>query len=169
MSVNVTLVDENDNVVGYKEKYEAHHNPVPLHRAISVIIVSPDNKKMLLQKRSLLKPTWGGYWSNATCTHPLPNESYKDAAKRRLVEEMGIKTRLTEIFRFIYEAKYDTIWGEHELDVVFVGKLKGRVKLDKDEAEDFKWVNTDKLKVDIKARTELYTPWFKLILSKLSW
>lgn len=166
-NINVTLVDENDSVVGYKEKYEAHHNPVPLHRAISVIIYSPDKKKMLLQKRSTKKPTWRGFWSNATCTHPLPDESYKDAAKRRLFEEMGVKTSLKEVLRFTYEAEYDATWGEHELDAVFIGKYKGKVKIDRNEAEDYKWMDVDKLKIDVKARGDLYTPWFKLILSKL--
>ena len=38
MSMQVVLVDKHDNVLGYKEKFEAHHLPAALHRAISVLI-----------------------------------------------------------------------------------------------------------------------------------
>ncbi|KKR10358.1 MAG: Isopentenyl-diphosphate Delta-isomerase [Candidatus Woesebacteria bacterium GW2011_GWA1_39_21] len=80
MAKKVVLVDRDDNVVGYKEKYEAHHNPAPLHRAISVVIFDKAHKKMLLQKRSKEKPTWPRFWSNACCTHPFIGELYKSAA-----------------------------------------------------------------------------------------
>src|SRR3990172_8291665 len=62
----VVLVGKNDNVVGYIEKFAAHKNPVPLHRAISVVIFSPDRKSMLLQKKlyrfiykAEMDETWG--------------------------------------------------------------------------------------------------------------
>src|SRR3972149_7078953 len=157
--IDVVLVDRDDNVLGYKEKFEAHHNPVPLHRAISVVIYDKTRKYMLLQKRSTQKVTWPGFWSNTSCTHPLPDESYKDAAERRLFEEMGIKTPLTESFNFIYKAKYDKTWGEHELDHVFVGEYDGKVKLNPDEAEDYKWMKITDLKKDIKDNPGIYTPW----------
>jgi isopentenyl-diphosphate Delta-isomerase len=99
--IQVVLVDREDVVLGYKEKYEAHKTPVPLHRAVSVVIYNGKSRKMLLQKRSGSKPTWPGYWSNATCTHPLPEETYQHAAERRLFEEMGIKTPLCEMVRII--------------------------------------------------------------------
>jgi isopentenyl-diphosphate delta-isomerase len=66
----VVLVDKNDKVVGYKDKLEAHKNPVPLHRAVSVLIFNSGKDKVLIQKRSKNKPTWPLYWSNTVCTHP---------------------------------------------------------------------------------------------------
>lgn len=167
MTIDVVLVDRDDNAVGRKEKYEAHHNPVPLHRAISVVIYDNAHKKMLLQKRSNKKPTWGGFWSNATCTHPLADESYLQAAERRLFEEMGVKTQLKESFNFIYNSKYDETWGEHELDHVFVGEYDGEVKLDPEEADDYKWIEVEELLKDVNENPDIYTPWFKLILKRL--
>lgn len=165
--MDVVLVDKEDNILGYKEKYEAHHIPVPLHRAISVVIYDINKKKMLLQKRAHGKPTWPLFWSNTTCTHPLPEESYKSAAIRRLQEEMGIITPLREAFSFIYKAKYDEVWGEHELDVVFTGVYGGKVVLNKEEGDDFKWMNVLEIKKDMKDSPEKYTPWFKIIFKKL--
>ena len=123
---------------------------------------------MLITKRASAKPTWGGVWSNAVCTHPYPGESYQKAAERRLFEELGIKTPLKEEFNFIYEAKMDGgIWGECELDDVFTGIYDGKINPDPAEVDDFGWVTIDGLKEDVKSLPEKYTPWFKMILSKL--
>lgn len=163
----VVLVDEKDNVVGYKEKFAAHKNPVPLHRAISVVIFDKNKEKMLLQKRVGSKPTWPLFWSNAVCTHPMGDESYEDCAHRRLKEELGFDTELEEKFKFTYEADYDGEWGEHELDVVFVGMNEGEVKPNPDEVADWKWVKVGALKKDLRENLSSYTPWFRLIIERL--
>ena len=165
--MQVVLVSDRDEVLGYKEKFEAHKNPASLHRAISVMILDPAGKLVLLQKRAAGKPTWPLFWSNTCCTHPLKDESYADCAARRLNEEMGIEVLLKEKFRFIYEADYDGIWGEHEYDVMFEGKHTGEIKADPAEVADWKWMKVSKLLVDVKRNPQIYTPWFKIILQKL--
>src|SRR3989344_6841996 len=162
--VKVVLIDKSDNVIGYKEKFAAHKNPVPLHRAISVIIFSPDRKKMLLQKRSTKKPTWPLFWSCACCSHPYKDESYSSAADRRLQEEMGFSASLTEIFRFTYQAEMDETWGEHELDAVFEGVYDGPIDLNPDEAADYKWMTIEELRKDLDENSKVYTTWFKMIV-----
>lgn len=165
--IKVVVVDKSDRVIGFKSKLEAHMNPVPLHRAISVVIFSTDKKKMLLQKRSKFKPTWPLYWSNTVCSHPYKNESYADAANRRLREEMGFSTSLKEDIRFIYRAEMDETWGEHEYDVVFSGSYEGAVNPDPKEAADHKWITIRELKKDIIENSGKYTPWFTIILQKM--
>ena len=165
--MQVVLVNGQDKIIGYREKFAAHKIPVSLHRAISVVIFDPSGKKMLLQKRAEAKPTWPLFWSNACCTHPYKNESYLACAERRIREEMGFKAALTEIFRFIYRANYDEIWGEHEYDVVFEGKYEGEVRPEPEEAADWKWVKVKELLGDVKNNPGVYTPWFRIILEKL--
>ncbi len=80
---------------------------------------------------------------------------------------MGFETPLTEKFRFIYQADYDSVWGEHEYDVVFEGTYEGEVKADPQEAADWKWMLVTDLLKDVKINPELYTPWFKIILERL--
>lgn len=167
MFMQVVLVNDQDEIVGYKEKFAAHKIPVPLHRAISVVVLDSTGKKMLLQKRAEGKPTWPLFWSNACCTHPFQNESYQGCAERRLKQEMGFTASLVEKFRFIYEADYDKIWGEHEYDVVFEGRYEGEVKPDREEAADWKWMSVKELLKDVKNNPGIYTPWFKIILEKL--
>ncbi len=165
----VVLVDENDRVMGFMEKYKAHKVPVPLHRAISVVIFDKKGGKMLLQKRSEYKPTWPLHWSNTCCSHPYKDESYFDAANRRLKEEMGFSAKLKEFKRVIYKAEMaDGMWGEHEFDVVFTGNYEGNINPDPKEAVDIKWMNLTELKKDISENPNIYTPWFKLILQQLN-
>ena len=98
----VVLVDENNEVLGYMGKLEAHKKAL-LHRAISVNIFNSKGE-MLIQQRGLNKYHWAGIWSNTCCSHPRKDESFKEAAERRLFEELGFKTPLTEAFHFIYKA-----------------------------------------------------------------
>lgn len=163
----IVLVDEKDAVLGFKEKFAAHKNPVPLHRAVSIVIYDKKGR-ILITKRSASKPTWGGVWSNAVCTHPYPDESYKEAAQRRIHEELGFKTELKEAFIFTYSAETDDRkWGECELDHVFKGNYDGKVEPNPDEVEDYKWVEMGYLKKDLLLYPKKYTPWFKLILEKI--
>lgn len=164
----VVLVDKKDRALGLKGKFETHRIPVPLHRAISIIIFSRDKSKMLITKRSKEKQTWPYYWSNAVCSHPYPKETYQKAAERRLYEELGFQTPLKEVFNLTYEAQMSSgIWGEHELDHVFVGIYSGRVGADSKEVAKYEWIEIDKLNKDLKENPNKYTPWFKIILKKL--
>lgn len=163
----VILVDKNDNVIGHKDKLEAHKHPVPLHRAVSVVIFDPAKDKILIQKRSVYKPTWPLYWSNTVCTHPKKGESYVACAKRRLKQELGITVDVKEEFNFIYKSKFNDVYGENELDHVFVGEYSGEVKPDLKEVDDYKWMGIDELKREIKKNPKNYTPWFKIILKKM--
>ena len=116
----VVLVDEENNVLGYVGKLEAHKKAL-LHRAISVILFNSQGE-MLIQQRALTKYHWAGIWSNTCCSHPRKAESFLAAAERRLFEELGIKTPLKEEFHFIYKA-YDEPSGltQWEYDTVFTG------------------------------------------------
>lgn len=165
--MDVVLVDKKDKILGYKEKFAAHKNPVLLHRAISVVIFDKAGKKMLLQKRAKDKPTWPGFWSNTCCTHPFPKESYKMAASRRLKEEMGFSVPLKEVFKIIYQAKYDKTWGENEYDIVFIGCYSGDINSDPKEVAKYRWINFKDLNKDVSINPQIYTPWFKIILKKL--
>ena len=157
---NVILVDEKDNQVGLMPKLEAHQKGL-LHRAFSVFIFNSDYK-LLLQKRASSKYHSGGLWTNTCCSHPRDGEETIDAANRRLNEEMGIKTSLRKVFDFIYTAELDNNLIENEFDHVLYGVYDIDPILNKEEAEDFKWIDMETLKNDIENNTDQYTVWFKI-------
>ena len=156
----VILVDKNDNQVGLMPKLEAHEKGV-LHRAFSIFIFN-SKYELLLQKRASAKYHSGGLWTNTCCSHPRENEDIFDAANRRLDEEMGIKTSLRKVYDFIYKAELDNQLTEHEFDHVFYGVYDNDPILNKDEADDFKWVDMETLNNDIVKNEDNYTVWFKI-------
>ena len=156
----VILVDENDNQVGVMPKLEAHQKGL-LHRAFSVFIFN-SKYELLLQKRASSKYHSGGLWTNTCCSHPREGEEILDAAKRRLIEEMGIDTSLRKVHDFIYKAELDNDLTEHEFDNVFYGIYNEDPIINEDEADDFKWIDMDSLNEDIKTNGNNYTIWFKI-------
>ena len=156
----VILVDKNDNQVGLMPKLEAHEKGV-LHRAFSIFIFN-SKYELLLQKRASSKYHSGGLWTNTCCSHPREGEDTLDAANRRLDEEMGIKVSLRKVYDFIYKAELDNQLTEHEFDHVFYGVFDKDPILNKDEAEDFKWVDMETLNNDIIKNEDNYTVWFKI-------
>ena len=165
MKNEIILVDEKDNHTGTGEKMTVHKEG-KLHRAFSVFIFNSKNK-LMLQQRAKSKYHSPGLWTNTCCSHPRPGEKTLDAAKRRLKEEMGFKCDLKEAFSFIYKAKFDNGLSEHEYDHVFIGKFDGNPKLDKNEAEDWKWISLLELKNDMKKNPDNYTYWLKVSIDKL--
>jgi len=158
---NVVLVDPDDNVLGLMEKLQAHKKGL-LHRAFSVFIFNC-NGEMLLQQRSASKYHSPSKWTNACCSHPRENESYKDAANRRIYEELGIKCPLKKKFHFIYKVKVEENLWEHELDYVFIGKYDGIYQINKDEVKNTRFISIEKLNIEIAQNPEIFTEWFKII------
>lgn len=162
----VVLVNEYDETIGTLEKLQAHKEG-NLHRAVSVVILNSKNE-MLLQRRAATKYHSAGLWTNAACTHPSLNELPKTAASRRLKEEMGIDSNLNFAFKFIYYAVLDNGMIEHELDYVYFGKTDVEPILNKDEADNFKYMSMPALQNDIENNAAQYTEWFKILLPKLT-
>lgn len=161
----VVLVDENDNDIGVMEKLQAHQEG-KLHRAFSIFIFN-DKNEMLLQQRSFSKYHSAGLWANSCCSHPRPNETIKDAANRRLYEEMGMSCDLTIKTNFIYKSQFDNGLTEHELDYVLVGYSNQEPIINKDEVESYKWQSLSLIKEDIAANPNHFSFWFKLALEKV--
>lgn len=158
----VVLVDMDDEMVGRAEKMTAHEQGL-LHRAFSVFLFHED--KVLLQKRASSKYHCGGLWTNTCCSHPRQGESVKDAAVRRLREELNIYVdTVKEVHAFVYHRAFDNGLTEFEYDHVLVGEYNGLWTENPEEVDEVKWVSIKKLKEDIALRPQEYTPWFIVAL-----
>jgi isopentenyl-diphosphate Delta-isomerase len=161
----VILVNEKDEVLGKEEKIKAHKEGL-LHRAFSIFIFN-SNGDMLLQQRALNKYHSGGLWTNACCSHPMPDELTTDAAIRRLQEEMGFTTSITKQFDFVYKANFDNGLIEHEFDHVFTGTYEGCITYNEQEVMAYRYINMHELEASIKASPAEYTAWFIIAFPKV--
>lgn len=160
----VVLVNEKDEKLGRMEKQQAHVAGL-LHRAFSVFVFNSKGE-LLLQQRAESKYHSPLLWTNTCCSHPREDESYLEAANRRLKEEMGFDCELEEKFHFIYKAKLGEKLFEHELDHVFTGFYEGEICINKEEVQDFQWISMEDLMSDMKNDPEKYTIWFRIIFDE---
>lgn len=157
----VVLVDQDDQKLGLMEKQQAHVAGL-LHRAFSVFVFN-SNGELMIQQRAASKYHSPTLWTNTCCSHPRDNETYEQAAHRRLKEEMGFDCDLEFKFSFIYKAHLDNDLTEHELDHVFIGTYNDEPKLNPEEVMAYRWVDLMDLKKDIEKNPQNYTAWFKII------
>jgi len=165
----VILVDKFDKALGTEEKWLAHVNG-HLHRAFSIFILRRKNNliEMLLQQRNSNKYHGANLWSNTCCSHPRPNEDIMSAAMRRLQEEMGFVTDLTLIENFSYTAKLTNGLIENEFDHLLIGfSSLDKFLTNKEEVQDYKWMDIESLNSDLINNPQNYTPWLPLALKVL--
>jgi isopentenyl-diphosphate Delta-isomerase len=167
----VELVDEHGATVGSATVEAAHLPPGRLHRAFSVFLVDDDGR-VLLQQRAATKTRFPLRWGNTCCGHPAPGDTVAEAARRRLVEEVGVgDVALAEIGVYTYYAE-DPATGrvEYEYDHVLLGRLPaGRHKPlpDPDEIAELRWVTPADLRIGLQVEPRAYAPWLSGVAERL--
>lgn len=167
----LVLVNSNDEVLGFKNKWDCHQGDGELHRAFSIFIFN-DANELLLQKRSAQKPLWPHVWANSCCSHPRKGESFSDAVHRRLREELNLEAELQFLFKFEYHARYKEVGSEHEMCSVYIGRSNDVPTANQNEVEEMRYVGAQELDRLILEDTgtdgdESYSPWLKIEWSRI--
>ena len=102
--------------VGVFPRSQCHGNPALIHRSVHVVVLDSSGQKILLQKRSQKKDIQPGKWDTAVGGHVAAGESVETAARRELLEELGIEGQMEFFFT-------DKIRNEIESENVTVFKL----------------------------------------------
>ncbi len=91
MDCRVYVVDENDNVISESTKRKVHENR-QWHR-VSHVLVFNRRAEILVHKRAACKRMFPCLWDYIVGGHVEIGESYEEAAKREVMEEIGIETK----------------------------------------------------------------------------
>lgn len=83
------VVDESDRETGALPRREVHLRRL-LHRAVQIVVLDGEGR-VWLQQRSRHKDSYPGYWDLSATGHVDPGESYAEAARRELREELGLE------------------------------------------------------------------------------
>ncbi len=170
-SQQVIAVDEEDNAIELVNRLEAHTGEGIRHRAFTVMVFDASDR-ILLAQRSPRKRLWDTYWDGTVASHPAEDESYEEATRSRLEEELGITPaqyddlRMTDIFE--YRRYYENAGLEHEVCAVLKLTLDD-VDLDPDEAEvaGLLWAPYDRLGEHPAWYRQLrLCPWFEIAMRR---
>ena len=153
------LVDDNNVVLGTMPKALVHQQKTPLHRAFSTFIFRTSDGKFLLQQRSSQKKTWPLMWSNSCCGHPALDESNVDAAKRRLLAELGLTAiAIEEVSPYRYCFSHLDVM-ENEICPILVGFVESEPLLNPEEVEATRWVDWQVFIDEVKRYPQRYSEW----------
>ena len=160
-SEELILVDANDEEIGHLNKDKCHDGEGLLHRAFSLFVFN-DRGQLLVQKRSAQKRLWPLYWSNSCCSHPRRGEGMTEAVDRRLYQELGMRSNLKFLYKFIYQAQFSDAGAEHELCWVYVGKSLDPVRANPQEVADWRFLTPSQVDQELKNNEHQYSPWMKM-------
>jgi len=125
----VLIVDRNNNETGSVARHEMRARGLP-HRACYILVFNGKGD-LFVQKRTMSKDIYPGYYDVAAGGVVLAGENYDHAALRELEEELGIKdVELLSHFTFFYEEGKNQVWGR-----VYSCIYNGELTLQAEEVE----------------------------------
>ena len=156
------IVDDNNQVVG-RESYRKIYEYKLSHRIVHVFVVNSKGQ-LLLQKRSKTKEFHPGSLCTAAAGHVQSGETYEEAGKRELYEELGIKDIELDKLRDFLHIKPD---NSKKFLCVFQCVWNGEFKLNYNEVESAKFYALDYLRKNIDKMK--ITPELRQILEWYLW
>jgi isopentenyl-diphosphate delta-isomerase type 1 len=137
MTDRITIVDENDNVIGSEDRSVARTRGLR-HRIVRVFLVNSEGKVLLHRRSEKLKDN-PGKWDQSVGGHVDEGEDYITAARRETREELGVEADvLEEIGKFYIER--DAPGGiVRRFQTVFIARGDGPVKFDEGEIVEIRW------------------------------
>ena len=86
----------------------------------------------------------------------------EDAVVRRLYQELGMRSELVFLYKFIYQAHYKNVGSEHELCWVYIGTSKDPVRANSNEVADWRFLSSAQVDRELSQNENSYSPWMKL-------
>ena len=106
----VTIVDRANNVTGSATRRQMRAERLP-HRC-SYILVFNSRGELYVQKRTVIKDIYPGYWDPAAGGVMQMGESYEENAAREAAEELGVHgVALEPLFDMWFEDERSQVWG----------------------------------------------------------
>jgi len=151
------VVNENDEVVGRDTRKNIHAEN-KTHREVHVFIINPTDRKILVQKRSKNIINYPGCYDASVGAHVLSGESYEQAAKREVEEEVGIKPKGMK-----HVLDYKSYLGKQQVNRrLFVCYSAGPFEIDKRDVELVRFFSPEDIKKEIETGKMNFTQGFKL-------
>ncbi|GIW40192.1 MAG: putative Nudix hydrolase [Candidatus Binatia bacterium] len=146
----VDVVDEEDRVVGRVSREEMRRRKLR-HRAVYVFVFRPEGT-VFVHRRTSTKDIYPGCYDVAVGGVVSSGESYDEAARRELAEELGVSgAELEPLFPFRYSDELGAVNG-----MVYRCAWAGPVRLQEAEIEWGGWLRPEE--VEALARRARFCP-----------
>ena len=146
----VAIVDARNNEIGTAPRWEMRAHRL-IHRSTYILVFNSAGA-LYVQKRTMTKDVFPGYYDPATGGVVLAGESYEESAMRELAEEMGIRhVPLTRLSDFYFADERTQVWGG-----AFSCVYDGPLSLQAEEVESVSLMTIDE--IFQHAQTERFTP-----------
>lgn len=106
----VVVVDRDNNITGSATRRQMRAERLP-HRC-SYILVFNSQGQLYVQKRTMIKDIYPGYWDPAAGGVMQVGETYEENAVREVGEELGVRgVELRPLFDLWFEDERSAVWG----------------------------------------------------------
>jgi len=155
------VVDEDDKVIRKASREECHSDRSLIHRSVYIFVVNSRNE-VFLQKRSMSKDLYPGYYTGSATGHVDYGEEYDDAAVRELKEELGIGApllRLGKVKSFMR--------NEREISMLYVCRYDGQIKFNAEEVTEGSFYSIEDVKRSVRTGEKKFADGFKIAFKEL--
>ena len=150
------VVNEQDMVVDRQTRQKCVEQGL-LHRAV-VVFLKNDLGETYLQKRSSRVMFYPGYWCASATGHVSSGESYFEASKREVKEELGIECQLRELGKFTSPKWRIRGLVEWEHITVFEGVADSPKIVLSDETEEGRFLAPSEFQRLVEKQPRILTP-----------
>ncbi len=167
----VDVCDENNSPTGIQATKNEVHKKGLWHRASHIWIYNSKGE-LLIQLRSKTIDLFPDMWDISVAGHVSTGEDTVTTALREIREEIDLKINKDDLDFFkirTFKVRFRNIIN-NEFDYVYFLKFDGginKLKLQKEEVQEIKFVPLKKIEQDLKINPEKYAPhgnyWFEVI------
>ena len=147
------VVDDSGNVIGKATREECHGNKSLAHRTVHVLVFN-SRGELFLQKRAMNKDIQPGKWDTSVGGHLDLGESYDQAVRREMKEELGISAPVKRMYDYIWRNEVET---EHVR--TYICTYDGDISVDRGEIAEGRFWSSAEIEAQIGAG--VFTPNFE--------
>lgn len=147
----ITIVDENDNVIGSKERESITKDDI---YRVTCLWITNSKGQILLAKRAMTKSHDPGKWGPAVAGTVEEGESYDEVMVREAFEELGLRDIPMQKTKKIFSVsnwKHFTQCYTTELDYSL-----DQFVVQEDEVDEIKWFDRDELIRLVREKSEMF-------------
>ena len=151
MNEIIYIVDENDNIIGKKER--GTETKDDFYR-VSALWLTNSEGEILLAKKGLCMAHHPGKWGPAVAGTVAEGESYEDNIIKETKEELGLKNiefKKGPKIRALKDHPHFTQWFLAEID-----KDINDFKFDKEDVVEIRWISKEDLKKEAEDHPEIF-------------